>query len=167
MHGQARRMFWSRPRPKSMLLAALVIVTAYFVIFSGPRPQLEVVPILHDADPPSQGSSSSLKEQPLTDETKDPTISMDDLNDYNDENEYDDEEFKIPEKTITRKKHEWELTADQLKDWSDPSDNEDPKNVEKGYETDGKFRGPDEISMLQREKDMRKEWRHAYKVTAK
>ncbi|KPM46221.1 hypothetical protein AK830_g366 [Neonectria ditissima] len=67
---------------------------------------------------------------------------------------------------VAPRKEPWELTADEIKDWRDPTDNEDPNDVELGYETDGKERGFGSIGRLQHEKDMRKEWRHAYAVTA-
>lgn len=61
----------------------------------------------------------------------------------------------------------WELTAEDLKDWRDPTDGEDPNDIESGFETDGKDRGFGDLGKLQHEKDMRKEWRHAYSVTSK
>jgi hypothetical protein len=61
----------------------------------------------------------------------------------------------------------WELTAEDLKDWHDPTDGEDPNDIEPGFETDGKDRGFGDLGKLQHEKDMRKEWRHAYSVTSK
>lgn len=61
----------------------------------------------------------------------------------------------------------WELTAEDLKDWHDPTDGEDPNDIEPGFETDGKERGFGDLGKLQHEKDMRKEWRHAYSVTSK
>ncbi|KAF7543280.1 hypothetical protein G7Z17_g10866 [Cylindrodendrum hubeiense] len=63
------------------------------------------------------------------------------------------------------RKELWELTAEYLDDWYDPTDDEDPNDVELGYETDGKERGFGALARLQHEKDMRKEWRHAYSVT--
>ncbi|KAF5591323.1 major facilitator superfamily transporter [Fusarium pseudoanthophilum] len=60
----------------------------------------------------------------------------------------------------------WELTAQDLKDWHDPTDGEDPNDIEPGFETDGKERGFGDLGKLQHEKDMRKEWRHAYSVTS-
>ncbi|KAI5462544.1 hypothetical protein BGZ63DRAFT_403759 [Mariannaea sp. PMI_226] len=63
-------------------------------------------------------------------------------------------------------KEPWDLTAAEIKDWKDPTDREDPNDIELGYETDGKERGFGDLAKLQREKDMRKEWRHAYAVSA-
>ena len=150
LQAQGHRMIWARPRAKTLLLIGLAMITAYYLVFSEPGSQLQVVPYLHDK-PADKGAAGT--EKPLTD--------GDDPDDFT-----IDDEFKIPEKT-KHKKPEWELTADEIKDWSDPTDREDPDDVEKGYETDGKYRSTGDLSKLQREKDMRKEWRHAYKVTAK
>lgn len=65
------------------------------------------------------------------------------------------------------RKELWELTAEHLEDWDDPTDGEDPNDIELGYELDGKERGFGALARLQHEKDMRKEWRHAYAVTEK
>lgn len=61
----------------------------------------------------------------------------------------------------------WDLNIEDLRQWKDPDDKEDPKDVAPGYETDGKDRDSGTISRLQHEKDMRKMWRYAYKTTAK
>lgn len=60
-----------------------------------------------------------------------------------------------------------ELSASDIKHWSDPDDNEDPDRVEPGTEQDGTPRGANEISLLQDEKDKRKLWRYLYRATAK
>ncbi|KAM0458996.1 hypothetical protein ACHAO4_002386 [Trichoderma viride] len=60
----------------------------------------------------------------------------------------------------------WDLNIEDLRQWKDPDDKEDPKDVAPGYETDGKDRDSGTISRLQHEKDMRKMWRYAYKTTA-
>ncbi|KAJ4155660.1 hypothetical protein LMH87_000896 [Akanthomyces muscarius] len=59
-----------------------------------------------------------------------------------------------------------ELSASDIKHWSDPDDNEDPDRVEPGTEQDGTPRGANEISLLQDEKDKRKLWRYLYRATA-
>lgn len=64
-------------------------------------------------------------------------------------------------------KNAWDIDIEDIKGWRDPDDKEDPDDVEPGYETDGKVREPGDISKTQYEKDMRKMWRYAYKVTAK
>ncbi|CAM1500929.1 Fc.00g100910.m01.CDS01 [Cosmosporella sp. VM-42] len=153
LQAQGHRMIWGRPRARTLILVGLAMITAYFLLFSEPGSQLQVVPYLHDK-PANTGTTGT--EKPLTDST-----------DGGDSDDFtvDEEEFKIPEKT-KQKKPEWELTADEIKDWVDPTDQEDPDDVEKGYETDGKYRSTGDLSKLQREKDMRKEWRHAYKITA-
>ncbi|KAL7942177.1 hypothetical protein V8C42DRAFT_160077 [Trichoderma barbatum] len=60
----------------------------------------------------------------------------------------------------------WDLTIEELREWKDPSDKENYKDVAPGYETDGKGRDSGTVSRLQHEKDMRKMWRYAYKTTA-
>jgi len=64
-------------------------------------------------------------------------------------------------------KNSWDFSIDDIKDWTDPDDKEDPNDIEPGYETDGVEREPGEISKTQHEKDLRKMWRYAYKMTAK
>ncbi|KAH7149534.1 hypothetical protein B0J13DRAFT_473206 [Dactylonectria estremocensis] len=64
------------------------------------------------------------------------------------------------------RKELWELPAEYLDGWNDPTDNEDPNDIELGYELDGKERGFGALARLQHEKDLRKEWRHAYAVTS-
>lgn len=51
--------------------------------------------------------------------------------------------------------------------WRDPTDPEDPKEVEPGHEFDGKSREPGELGRLQHEKDLRRIWRYVYKMTSK
>ncbi|KAM3441996.1 hypothetical protein NHJ13734_002584 [Beauveria thailandica] len=59
-----------------------------------------------------------------------------------------------------------ELSASDIKHWSDPDDREDPNQVQPGTEQDGTQRSFDEISRLQDEKDKRKIWRYLYRATA-
>ncbi|KAM3510484.1 hypothetical protein MY11210_005886 [Beauveria gryllotalpidicola] len=59
-----------------------------------------------------------------------------------------------------------ELSASDIKHWSDPDDPEDPNQVQPGTEQDGTQRTFDEISRLQDEKDKRKIWRYLYRATA-
>lgn len=174
LHGQGRRMFWSKPRPKSILIVVLAVVTTYYLFFSGPGAQFQVVPY-HPGERTSQGeppivekvlTTPNRPEVPAKPPTKKPSDSKIPEPLIIEEDEYNDDEFKIPEKVVPKKK-DWELTSDEIKDWKDPTDEEDPKDVAPGYETDGKHREPGELSRLQREKDLRKEWRHHYKVTAK
>ncbi|RFU72785.1 major facilitator superfamily transporter [Trichoderma arundinaceum] len=92
------------------------------------------------------------------------------------ENEQEKEQEKEPEKPLNmdletyNKEIEmleaWDLNIEDLRQWKDPSDKEDPNDVAPGYETDGKGRDSGTISRLQHEKDMRKMWRYAYKTTA-
>ena len=62
-------------------------------------------------------------------------------------------------------KDDWDIDIEQIREWSDPDDHENPHEVEPGYETDGKVRNEDQISKLQPEKDMRKLWRYLYKAS--
>lgn len=64
-------------------------------------------------------------------------------------------------------KEVWDISFQDLDKWHDPDDREDPNDVADGFEGDGQWRDAGTISRLQHEKDMRKQWRYAYKVTAK
>lgn len=157
---EGRRMFSSRLRPKTFLILTLAMVTAYYLLFSGPAPRFHTVPYGHgqsqegDGQAPEQASPD--QHQPVTPE---------DAKDGYFDNK-DNQAPPIPEEDTSPAKQPWDMTADELRDWSDPEDPEDPNDVEPGYEMDGKARDPPAIGRLQHEKDMRKEWRHAYKVTA-
>lgn len=61
----------------------------------------------------------------------------------------------------------WDIQADDLRNWRDPDDSEDPNDIEPGYEQDGKSRDEGAISRLAAEKDYRKIWRYVYKATSK
>lgn len=65
------------------------------------------------------------------------------------------------------KKKTWDIDIEDIRQWRDPDDNEDPDDIEPGYETDGEVREPGQISKTQHEKDLRKMWRYAYKMSAK
>lgn len=64
-------------------------------------------------------------------------------------------------------KSPWDIDINEIKDWKDPDDKEDPNDVEPGEELDGKERDPGAIARLQKEKDLRKTWRYVYKATKK
>lgn len=66
-----------------------------------------------------------------------------------------------------RVKTTWDFSIEDIKGWHDPDDNEDPNDVEPGYDTDGTVREPGQISKTQLEKDLRTMWRYAYKMSAK
>lgn len=123
----SRRSLLSRPRPRTILLLALATVTSYWLLFSGPSPDLRVVP-------------------------------------YHPEGGKGDVDYFSGEDAG---KDEWEIDIEDLRNWRDPDDHEDPNDIEPGYETDGKDRDNGLIGKLQHEKDMRKMWRYAYKTTAK
>lgn len=138
LNPQGRRALLSLPRPRVMLLIALASVTTYFLIFSGPAPQLHIVPYPHEQ--PSSPGSVPPNEKPLT-------------GGHHDE--------------PTGTKAEWDIDIEDLRYWSDPDDHENPDDALPGYETDGTHRSPGDVGRLQHEKDLRKMWRYAYKTTAK
>ena len=140
---QSRRKLIAWPRPRTILLVTLATVTTYYLLFSGPSPQLHAVPYLHG----KTGSSNhvySPDEKPLGSGR---------LNDF-DEDDAEMNEF-------------WDIDVEDLRSWRDPDDPEDYSHVEPGYERDGKQRDHDQIGALQHEKDLRKLWRYVYKITAK
>lgn len=47
---QGRRLCLARPRPRTMLLAAIAAVTTYILVFNGPSNRFQVVPYLHEAN---------------------------------------------------------------------------------------------------------------------
>lgn len=62
-------------------------------------------------------------------------------------------------------KKPWDVEIEDIKGFRDEGDQEDPNDVEPGYETDGTERSEGSISRLQKEKDMRQLWRYSYKVS--
>ncbi|KAH7326163.1 hypothetical protein B0I35DRAFT_347804 [Stachybotrys elegans] len=128
----------SRPRPRTLLLAALASLTAYYLLFTGPSTSVQIVPYIHEATTPS---------------TQAPTPE-------------DDANVPKTETGQIDLAAEWEIDLKDLRKWRDVDDPEDPNDIEPGYETDGKDREPGEIGRLQHEKDMRKMWRYVYKATA-
>lgn len=125
---QGRRMCLARPRPRTILLAAIASVTTYLLVFNGPSHRFQVVPYFPDANGGANLGTDA---------------------------------------DGSRMKNSWDFSIEDIKGWRDPDDKEDPNDIEPGYETDGKVREPGEISKTQHEKDLRKMWRYAYKMTAK
>ncbi|KAF4460080.1 hypothetical protein FALBO_13148 [Fusarium albosuccineum] len=136
-HPHGRRMFGAKPRPRPVVIIVFAMVSAYYLLFSGPGPHVQVVPYNPKSQPGNANSANPQANQ-----------------------QTDDSQYSSIQREL------WELTAQDLKDWWDPTDGEDPNDVEPGYETDGKDRGFGDLGKLQHEKDMRKEWRHAYSVTS-
>jgi hypothetical protein len=136
---QSRRALLSRPRPRILLIIALVTATACFLLFSGPAHEFRVIPYT-SVDPTNTGPPAA----PVAAEG---------------ETSYFDGEGD--------EREPWEIDIEDLRKWRDPDDKEDPTDVEPGYETDGTERDNGQIGKLQHEKDMRKMWRYAYKTTAK
>lgn len=141
-HPQSRRLFGAKLRPRSMLIIVFAMLAAYYILFA-PGTSIQVVPSNSQGSvPPPAVPGSEGNAKP------------------NGESDAEDQYSSIHREL-------WELTAEDLKDWRDPTDGEDPNDIEPGFETDGKDRGFGDLGKLQHEKDMRKEWRHAYSVTSK
>ncbi|GJN79165.1 hypothetical protein PLIIFM63780_002678 [Purpureocillium lilacinum] len=141
LHPQPRRSLLGRPRPRIVLLVVLAAVTTWFLLFSGPAPQLHIVPYLHDQ---TGAKGATNPEKPVS------------------ENMPADPHHGEP----TGTKAEWDIDIEDLRSWSDPDDHEDPNDTLPGFETDGTPRSPGDVGRLQHEKDLRKMWRYAYKTTA-
>ncbi|KAK2592679.1 hypothetical protein QQS21_009609 [Conoideocrella luteorostrata] len=149
LHPQGRRVLTSRPRPRSLLILALAVLTTYFMVFSGPSPSLHIVPF-NKGKPNWSGSVGSNGQQ---------------NGNFEDVSLHPDPGHHHEEPTGTRAG--WEIDIEDLTYWHDPDDPETNDDVLPGYETDGTPRGAGEVSKLQHEKDLRKMWRYAYKTTAK
>jgi hypothetical protein len=139
LSAQSRRALLSRPRPRILLIIALVTATACFLLFSGPAPEFRVIPYT-SVDPTNAGPPVAADPKPEGETSY-----------------FDGEEAQ---------REPWEIDIEDLRKWHDPDDKEDPNDVEPGYETDGTERDNGQIGKLQHEKDMRKMWRYAYKTTA-
>ncbi|KAI6781685.1 uncharacterized protein J7T54_003951 [Emericellopsis cladophorae] len=129
-------MLSSRARPRTLLLIAFASVTTYWILFSGSGPQFHVVPFTHDSTAGQQFTPSG--QQSTKGDASDAGPS---------------------------EKHAWDISIEDIKGWRDPDDDEDPADIEPGYERDGKHREPGDISKTQHEKDLRTLWRYAYKTT--
>ncbi|GAB0134985.1 hypothetical protein EsDP_00003337 [Epichloe bromicola] len=153
LHPQGRRTLLSRPRPRSLFIIALALMTTYFLVLSGPPSRLHIVPYKNgdSANPGSAftGTAGKQNEKPLA----------------SDEILNSDPGHHHDEPTGTRAG--WEIDIEDLTNWSDPDDAETNDDVLPGHETDGTPREPPDVARLQHEKDLRKMWRYAYKTTAK
>ncbi|PTB39039.1 hypothetical protein M441DRAFT_29331 [Trichoderma asperellum CBS 433.97] len=181
-----------RPRVRILLLIILASVTSYYLLFSGPSPRFNIVPYLPDQRV-TQGTqpSTPASQAPLGDDKASADIddgSIQNGKPSTDEKQHGDQSPKEEEKQPLEPEKEkeekplnmdietynkelemlesWDLNIEDLRQWKDPDDKEDPNDVAPGYETDGKDRDSGTISRLQHEKDMRKMWRYAYKTTA-
>ncbi|CAF3445864.1 unnamed protein product [Fusarium graminearum] len=141
-HPQSRRLFGAKLRPRSMIVIVFAMLAAYYLLFS----PTATIPV------PSTSPGSVQEQQP-------PVVEHGGNSQPQGEGEVEDQYGSIHRQL-------WELTAEDLRDWRDPTDGEDPRDIEPGFETDGKERGFGDLGKLQHEKDMRKEWRHAYSVTS-
>jgi hypothetical protein len=124
-----------------MIIIVFAMLAAYYLLFSP-----ATMPVPSNSQGAAQAPPPSIIEQGGNSQPKE---------------EGDEDEYGAIHRQL------WELTAQDLKDWRDPTDGEDPNDIEPGFETDGKERGFGDLGKLQHEKDMRKEWRHAYSVTSK
>jgi hypothetical protein len=186
-----------RPRVRILLLIILASVTSYYLLFSGPSPRFNIVPYLPDQHTTqgTQPSAPASQAPPADNKADDQATadaddgSLQDGKPSTDVKQHEDESPKEEEKEPAEPEKEkeekplnmdidtynkelemlesWDLNIEDLRQWKDPADKEDPNDVAPGYETDGKDRDSGTISRLQHEKDMRKMWRYAYKTTAK
>lgn len=186
-----------RPRVRILLLIILASVTSYYLLFSGPSPRFNIVPYLPDqrVTQGTQSNTPASQAPPVDNKVDDQATadaddgSLQDGKPSKDVKQHEDEPPKEEEKEPLEPEKEkeekplnmdidtynkelemlesWDLNIEDLRQWKDPDDKEDPNDVAPGYETDGKDRDSGSISRLQHEKDMRKMWRYAYKTTAK
>lgn len=170
LNPQSRRSILSRPRPRSILLIVLAVITTYVLVFSGPAPKLHIVPYAPetehtegnhhnaaDTNTSTGATPNPPSEKPLSDKKKGPK--PEDLALKPDPGHHHEEP--------TGTRAGWDIDIEDLTYWSDPDDKETNDNVLEGYETDGTAREPGDVARLQHEKDLRKMWRYAYKTTAK
>lgn len=136
-----RRMLTSRPRTRTLIFLVLAAITTYYLLFSEPSPQLRVVP--YQPETPVDASSPSGGGRPQTVLAGATNPDRATLDSY------------------------LNIKIEDVGDWRDPTDPEDPKEVEPGHEFDGKSREPGELGRLQHEKDLRRIWRYVYKMTSK
>ncbi|KAL7799066.1 hypothetical protein V8C37DRAFT_366434 [Trichoderma ceciliae] len=183
----ARRGFVGRPRLRVILLIVLATITSYYLLFSGPSPRFNIVPYLPDqpTTPASQAPLGDNKsDQPIKDEDDgsvqngkpsadekqhDDNTPKEDENKPSDADKEQEKPLNMDLETYNKEiemLESWDLNIEDLRQWKDPDDKEDPNDVAPGYETDGKGRDSGTISRFQHEKDMRKMWRYAYKTTA-
>jgi hypothetical protein len=134
-----RRMLTSRPRTRTLIFLVLAAITTYYILFSEPAPAPRVVPHHPEThvEPPVPGG----RPQTVLAGAKNPDRAV--LDSY------------------------LNIKIQDVGEWRDPTDPEDPKEVEPGHEFDGKSREPGELGRLQHEKDLRRIWRYVYKMTAK
>lgn len=135
----SRRMLTSRPRSRTLIFLLLAAITTYYLIFSDPSPQLRAVP--YQPEPPTPDLSEQPgKPQKVLGGATNPDRAI--LDSY------------------------LNVNIKDVGDWRDPTDPEDPNEVEPGHEFDGKSREPGELGRLQHEKDLRRIWRFVYSKTA-
>lgn len=137
-----RRILTSRPRTRTLIFFTLAAITTYYLLFSEPTPQLRVVPyqpeVPHEAPVAVDRGG---RPQSILAGAKNPDRAT--LDSY------------------------LNIKIEDVGNWRDPTDPEDPKEVEPGHEFDGKSREPGELGRLQHEKDLRRIWRYVYKMTSK
>lgn len=132
-------------RPRFLLALAFALATVYLFIYSGPSHDLKIINPIHPSRP--QSNSPNQQNSPYGGSSRKGGKSKG--------------HGKVTEKVY------WDIQAEDLKNWRDPDDHENPNDVTPGFEQDGIERDEGTISRLQNEKDMRKIWRYVYKSTAK
>ena len=169
LNPSSRRTVLSRPRPRTVLLVFLAFVTAYFLVFSGPTPNLHAVPYLHGDDnkqeDPSKGDTPTNVH--TNDEVIAPKEPVEPVAPVEPVTPVESIAPSEPEQTIPKEKPVWDVEVESLSNWREDGDGENYDDAEPGYETDGKDREAGQIAGLRHEKDMRKLWRYGYKMTAK
>ncbi|QUC16051.1 uncharacterized protein UV8b_00292 [Ustilaginoidea virens] len=148
LHPHARRTLISRPRPRSLLIIILAVVTTYSLVLNGSTHRLHIVPF----NKAQQLSSASTGQQKELLPGENGGASDTDPGHHHDE--------------PTGTRADWQIDVEDLVSWHDPDDHETQDDVLPGHETDGTPREPGDVARLQHEKDLRKMWRYAYKTTA-
>jgi hypothetical protein len=133
-----RRMLTSRPKTRTLIFFVLAAVTTYYILFSEPAPPMRVPPPQPQTplEPPVPGA----RPQTVLAGPNNPDRAV--LDSY------------------------LNIKIQDVGDWRDPTDPEDPNEIEPGHEFDGKSREPGELGRLQHEKDLRRIWRFIYKMTS-
>ncbi|KAG5976488.1 hypothetical protein E4U55_007322 [Claviceps digitariae] len=155
LHPQGRRAMFSRPRPRSVFIIVLAALTTYFLVFNGPSPRLHMVPYKQDGSPPDvpeKGDTGRPKDEK-------PHVDTGIVANAADPGHHHEEP--------TGPRAELQIDIEDLANWRDTTDMEDPNDIVQGHETDGNGRDPGQVMKTQHEKDLRKMWRFTYKLAAR
>lgn len=166
-----RSSLLSSPKPRLFLVIALLIISFCYLLSTGAPHDLRVVPYTHE----EQNNAPSLEDQlPIDGNFEEETIGDEDSafagQGENSQVSADDATSESSANNTSGSKQPvkpyWDVEISDIQNWDDPDDDEDPNNVEPGYEQDGQQRGAGPTSNLQDEKDKRKLWRYLYRMTA-